>query len=224
MRRGRFRVWVKPKLVLEDGALAIANFPLRRNSRFASWFETRRRLAKRFNLWVLIKRVEAGLEPEKRDARDRPAETGLMPATLPPLPDSASREVASAVFRSLEERNLEKGSTLVLVHLPDNGDLDPAGNGSSLYESWRRFLADQAARDGHIYIDLVAELRDLPEGEQRRMYIRTDLEGYRGAAGHYSAHGNAIVARALYERLIELPQVAGRLAELTPPVGSREGN
>jgi hypothetical protein len=227
MRRGTFRLWVKPKLVLDDGALVIANYPLRRNSRLVSWVETRRRLGKRFNLWRLIKRVEAGLQSENGAASDRSAATGLSSATLPPLPDSASREVASAIFRSLKERNREKGSTLVLVHLPGTGDLGPAGS-SPLYESWRRFLADQAARDRLIYIDLVAELRGLSEDERWRMFIHSDVEGYRGAAGHYSAHGNAIVARALYERLIELPPIAARLAELGPHQGAneatREGN
>ncbi len=217
MRRSSFRLWEKPKLVVRDGELVIANYPVDRNQRLMSWLEARRKMGKRFNVWRLVKRIEASLEAEERestaDANDDAAQGRDV---VPPLPDSASRAVAAAIFSRLTERNRAKGSTLVLVHLPGMADLE-AGARIPLYRSWDRFLTEQAAQHDYLYIDLVPELAALSEDEQWRLFIAQDFEGYRGAAGHYSAYGNALVARVLYDRLIQIPAIRERLAALPPP-------
>jgi hypothetical protein len=218
MHRSSFRLWEKPKLVVRDGQLLVANYPIGRNYEFVGWVERRRSLAKRFNLWRLVKRVEASLEadePGSGDLAGGPDETAS-PELLPPLPDSASREVAAAIFASLAERNRAKGSTLVLVHLPGMADLE-AGAGTPLYRSWDRFLDEEAARHGYLYVDLVPELALLSADEQWRLFITRDFEGYRGAGGHYSAYGNAVVARSLYDRLVEIPAIRKRLEAGSSP-------
>ncbi len=50
---------------------------------------------------------------------------------------------------------------------------------------------------GYRFIDLTTAMRELPQDEQRRLFIEDG-----DAAGHYTEVGNRVVAEVLYERLI----------------------
>lgn len=107
-------------------------------------------------------------------------------------------QLVAAVVRELEQRTRERGATLVLVHLPLQID-----HRRSVSGSFRPFLESLSRERNIPYLDLVADLRRLPEAEVPRLFIQYDLPGFAAATGHYTEAGNGFVAERLVEHLRE---------------------
>ncbi len=121
--------------------------------------------------------------------------------------DAEIRAVVDGIFAELLRLNREKNSIPVLVYLPTLEDYmaEPA-------VEWRRFVRDEAHEKGIFFIDLIAELRKLPPHEVTNKFIPFGEVDFQGAAGHYSAEGNAYIAGVLTEKLLGIPEVSDRLA------------
>ena len=112
--------------------------------------------------------------------------------------DPATEPVGEIVVRILEElteTNREKGSTLVIVYLPERGDVTHRES-----DQWRRFLKDNAETHGWHLVDLIDDFRRYPADEIDSLFN-----------GHYSPKGNALVARLLHERRLLIPALTQSL-------------
>jgi hypothetical protein len=176
MRLTAFFGYGKPILRLRDGELATDNVPVPRAAYWAPWLTQNLDVLREFRSIQLALLGVRWLFPPRAvefDEADLPA-------------------IVLRIMERLDEINRRKGSTLLLAYLPGRGDREPGP-----YDEWRRFLAREAARRGITFVDLVEELRAVPEDEVERLFIADGALTFPGAAGHYTAAGNEWVARRL---------------------------
>ena len=98
------------------------------------------------------------------------------------------------------------------MHLPTRADHRAAKR----TDLWRAFLAQELAQRGIAYIDLVPAFRQLPGDELDALFIAEGAMDVPGAAGHYTEAGNHLIAELLMPRLAALPELARRLAAVSP--------
>lgn len=185
MTSDRFMGYGKPVLQLDGDSLVVSNVPVPRTS----WFSRRRALhantISRLNA-VALARGLLGLdrtpEEEARSVEQR---------------DQWLRPVLVRILSDLRLANEAKGSRLVLVYMPGAGDYDTIEA-----DGWRRFVEDEAARQGIAVLDLIDDIRDVPPTEVDGMF-RPDL--------HLTVEGNAWAAAVLHRRLaLLLDEIAAR--------------
>lgn len=177
MRDDSFYGYGKPVLRLEDGRLVADNVPVPRRGFLAPWLTQSLALAQQLRTLELL-----------RALRGAPGESAIEPTWL--------SRMAGALFRELARTAAARGARALLVYLPTEREF-----GSAYLDRWRELLAAEAARQQLPFVDLLVRLRQLPAAQVAGLYIREDALGYPHAAGHYSAEGNAWVARELYPRL-----------------------
>jgi len=119
---------------------------------------------------------------------------------------SSAQKAAALLFAELHRLHLAAGRVGALVHLPIERDYrDGASNG------WRNWLRLESERNGWTFVDLVAEMRQLPPDEIPGLFIQSDHGRFRGSRGHYSEKGNAFIADALRRQLHHRPDWAPHL-------------
>jgi hypothetical protein len=195
MEHDRFLGFGKPLLRLDKGVLVTTNVPVPRHGALVTWL-TRYRGYLGLNL-ASVKLVRA-LVPRSGDR----------PLAAPGAEEGPWREVAAKIVQELAALNRAKGSRLVLVHLPTIADYSGCDA-----EPWRRLMREQARALGLPFVDLVESLRQLPAERVPALYLDGSNSRFYGARGHYSAAGNAWVAREVQGRLAPL---IATLARETP--------
>ena len=204
MRRGQFLGYAKPFLALENETVVVRNVPVPRQSMLA------------FRLWSAIPALN-----ELRSVQLTRQLLGISqqpPSRVPDdLPTESVPRVAEAVFASLQDLHQRRASTLVLVYLPGQEEY-----GAAAPQEWRAFARDAAARHGIAFIDLVPELNRVPRSELNAYFIQPGESPYPDGEGHYTASGNALMARALVATLTELEPVASKLRALHTQSGSTD--
>jgi hypothetical protein len=177
MRSDRFMGYGKPLLAVQGDSLVVANRPVPETS----WLARRRALhgptLRRLAVVRLARRLLRLDDAPDASARDHRAET--------------LHEIVPLVFADLQRLNEAKDSRLVLVYLPGAWDYQ----GSAETEAWRRFVREEATRQGIPYIDLVEEIRRVPPTEVELLFAPN---------AHFSVRGNDWAARALYSGLAPL--------------------
>jgi hypothetical protein len=138
------------------------------------------------------------------------AEPTAEPSTTPPTAsnEQAPEFIAAKMLEDLQRLNLEKGSVLVLVYLPEQRDYEPRPE----TERWRENVKIAAERSGIAYIDLIEEFRQLSPDGIASLFIAPGAIDFPDAAGHYTVKGNIYISDILYEKLLTLPAVLARLA------------
>lgn len=178
----------KPVLRLVEGELVVQNVPV---PRAAYWWPA---LTQNLRLLESLRLVELA-----RKLADRwfpsPARGSRWA-----LDDEETGRLDEAIFQDLARRARERGTALVLVHLPHLAPGDPSQ--LAVLPAWQRALLDRLAAGGIAVVDLAAELSALPDPERRSLFLAHSLDA--GAAGHYSAAGNDFVARAIASHLTRL--------------------
>lgn len=199
-----FMGYGKPVLSVEDDRLVINNVPAPQFPGFIHWIIRNRFAMGRLRSIQLLNSMRS------LDTNEVSAQT----ETLPPADDDPSsfeeqgpEIVATKIFADLRDLHNSQNSTLVLVYLPTLKDYDDLPETTRRGRQYIRHLSEEL---DIIVIDLVDEFRKLPRYEVREMFFPEDT-AYRGAAGHYSARGNAYVARLLYDKLLAIPEVAEKI-------------
>jgi hypothetical protein len=175
MRSDRFMGYGKPLLIVQQDSLAVANLPVPRTSRFAHWRALHGETIARLNVVRLLRklfRLDIASVTADRDERG----------------DPHLRDIVARVFADLRRVNDAKRSRLVLVYLPGAWDYRP----SPETDAWRRFVQEEALRQGIIFFDLVQEIREVPSDEIDHLF---------GPHAHFSLAGNVWVAEVLGRRL-----------------------
>ena len=184
MQSERFLGYGKPLLGMRGDSVLQLNKPVPQTSAFSRWKATQDHAIGNLNVVRLYNRVF------HRDEQGPPADTIK-------ARDDASRRIAAGIFADLARVNREKKSQLVLVYLPGQSDYKTNGPAAE----WRRFVGEEAAKQGVVFIDLIETIRHVPP---------TELDDFYLPDSHYSVAGNAWVAEAVYKEL-------ARVLNLTPP-------
>jgi len=176
MQTDRFLGYGKPVLAVRGDSVVLVTNPVPRTSRFKQWRALQDHAIGNLSIVRLYRRLfhndEEGPSPDSVAARDK-----------------ATQQVLSQVFADLARINKAKNSQLVLVYLPGQADYKT----DRLAAAWRRYIADEAARLGVVYVDLIEEIRrDVPPTELDDFYLEDS---------HYSLKGNEWVANAIYKHL-----------------------
>ena len=190
MMSDRFQGYPKPKLEIEDGKLAVRNVPVPYPRAWpvllAEWDQAVQRLALVRGLRKLVGTDDAGSDP-----------------LAGPEAVEKTGPIVASVFADLQQLNLSKHSTLLLVYLPMRRDYLDGWS-----DLWREATREDARRLGVHFVDLVEAIRRLPQTQVRSFFIAEGAMDYPGAAGHYTEAGNAFVAEQLSRELRELPGVS----------------
>jgi hypothetical protein len=181
MRSDRFMGYGKPFLALHDDSLVVTNAPVPRTS----W------LARR---WALHRETVARLDIVRLSRRLLRLDDGTGGSGNERREDERLREVVARIFADLRLANEDRQSRLVLVYFP--GAWDYMGNAHT--DAWRAFVAEEATRQGILFLDLVEELRRIPPTEVDALYAPN---------AHFSVSGNEWAARVVQRRLAPLLDV-----------------
>ena len=186
----------KPILKLVNGNLEVKNVPLQlkipRHS--ASYFKLIEHLQKlsEFRFYEFFKRITKKVISQKTIKMNLESENEIKPVLL-------------KVLESLHKINREKGSTLVVVYLPQYEDGKDEREDTNL---WKQWLKIEMAKRDILFIDLVDEFRKLSSDELKSFYLEQDC--------HFSKRGNKFVSEILYKKLLSVNEVSKHL----PKVGS----
>lgn len=187
MQSDTFLGYGKPVLELEEGVIVTRNVPVPRRSFAAPWL-------------IHGLRTLNGLKSIRLSQelfyRSNPVSNV----------NHQSRDLVIKIIEELQQLHQARNSILVLVYLPIEQDYTETES-----DSWRLFLAEHAAKNGWLYVDLVDEFRKLPSQEIRELFISEDAVDYYGASGHYTEEGNAFVAESLYKKLMTIPEISAKL-------------
>lgn len=189
MQSNVFIGYGKPLLALRGDGLAVTNLPVPRPAPLARWLSGH---SGHFEMLATV-----------RLARAVAGKLGKPPA-LSTLDGEAAQAVAGRLFETLQALDRARGSRLLLVYLPTPADFRTCES-----DLWRAFTADKARALGVPVLDLVAALRRLPAAEADRFFIKSSETHYFGAAGHYTAAGNAWVAREVHAWMEGIDRTGG---------------
>lgn len=190
MRSGRFFGYDKPLARLRGDDLEVTGTPVPEPSALVPWLYRNGRLLERLGLW----RAWGGVVGRVGPADDKTVAVAEV------------KVIAGKMFADMGKRAASGGADLVLVYLPtlrDCREIRPA--------PWRTFATAESRRQSLPLVDLTDGFRAVPQEELDSLFIgRGEIE-MAGAAGHYTAKGNALAAQLLYGALLEIPSVAARL-------------
>ncbi|MBI5056914.1 MAG: hypothetical protein HZB61_09910 [Nitrospirae bacterium] len=175
-KKQTFWGYQKPVFKLQNDALVLENVPVPHYDTYTPKLTIATQAMRRFKVFNLLKKIQK--------------DTGVK--ILPKEDDEQIRKIALKIFESLRQANIERGSTLVAVYIPTPDDYTKE-------IPWRKFLSDELAKKGIIFIDLTDEVKKQP------MHLMFD--------GHYSVYGNKYLANALYEKLLAFPEIKNKLSK-----------
>jgi len=177
MQSNVFIGYGKPLLVLRGNGLAVTNVPVPRPNPVARWLSGHSGHFEMLTTVRLARAIAGKLKPPP-------------PSTLD---GEGAQAVAGRLFEALQALDRTRGSRLLLVYLPTPADVRTCES-----DLWRAFTAGKARDLGVPVLDLVAAVRRLPAAEADEFFIKSSQTHYFGAAGHYTAAGNAWVAREVH--------------------------
>jgi hypothetical protein len=187
MSTGELGGYGKPWLALDGARLVVRNTPVPTTS--ARW----RWLARHAPLLRGLRSVDV---LAKVAARAFGGATGQPPEWLP----SGRRGVVSAMLDDLSQLHRERDRRFVVVHLPTRYELAAGGA-----REWTAFFMDESRRLDFEFVDLFPFFEALSAQDVRAMFIEPGDVPFPGAEGHYTAAGNARVARLLADVLASRP-------------------
>jgi hypothetical protein len=200
MERDQFRGYGKPLLQIHADQLVVDNVPVPRRAFYIPWLTRNREALDDLRSVQLLQTMFF-------------AEPTAEPSTTPPTAsnEQAPEFIAAKMLEDLQRLNLEKGSVLVLVYLPEQRDYEPRPE----TERWRENVKIAAERSGIAYIDLIEEFRQLSPDGIASLFIAPGALDFPDAAGHYTVKGNIYISGILHKKLLALPAVSARLAAET---------
>lgn len=185
MRKDTFWGYSKPLVRATPEGLAVTNVPVPRGSLRFPRVTQNLKLIERLRVLEFMGRVLNKL--------------GAGGAAPVELDEEETRAVAEGIFEDLARAASERGARAVLVYLPNLDHLD-----LSRLDSWPDYAKEacrSASEGGLLFIDLTEDFAAVPDAERRKLFIPKGASRVPGVAGHYSAAGNAFVARAIARHL-----------------------
>jgi hypothetical protein len=193
MQSNKFLGYSKPFLDLENGVLLTKGIPVPKPSSSRIWLLRKQGKLRELNFVKLMKGLisHKKFDPDKENFQQRANKT---------------RRIVLKIFSDLQQINLQKNSTLVLVYLPTE---------KSIYDKatkvWREFLHDEAVKHNLLFVDLHDELIKLPSHEIEKFFIQKDNTDYLFASGHYTEEGNTYIANVLFKKLLSISGISDKI-------------
>jgi hypothetical protein len=184
MQLDSFHGYGKPKLELSGGQLVVGNTPVPRRSFYARWLTSTLQHLQMLRTAEVLARIGQRL----------PARWSREPASR--ATGENARQLASRVFRELDDITRDRSAKLVLVYLPTPDDYSR----TDALRAWETFVEGVAVDLGVPLINVIAEHRQLSPERVARLF---------GPNRHYSIEGNAYVANVIHRKLTSLPDVLG---------------
>ncbi len=188
MQQTEFLGYGKPLLKIEDNQLVVDNVPVPRRAFFVPWLTQNSETLKQINMVRLLTQF---FEP-KQTAQ----------ANISGNANDNPEKIVAEIINDLQQINHQKNSQLILVYLPTWGDYDPAQAVDT--ETWRTYIGRLAKERNIVFLDLVAEFRQVPQDQLYMLFLHENEVDFPGAAGHYSVRGNEFVAQHLFNKLTAL--------------------
>ena len=196
MRSDEFLGYGKPVLRLKDGALSPDNVPVPNKAYLTAWLSQNPQIIQRFSTITLLGKML------------RPVRSG---GSRSAMTETQMQHAVRAIIKDLVRINREKSSTLVLVHVPTRTDYL-----SEFSAPLQQFLREVSSDVGVAYIDMIAEMRKLSHQTMDGYYLKEEQVLVPYAVNHFTIEGNRYFAETLYERLMQLPEIANRFTDLPP--------
>ena len=191
LRLDSFFGYDKPYLTAQGGSLHTENVPVPRRSYLLPWLTRNGRTLQQLRT---VQFLQSQRPLPQTDEAYR-------------LDTAQAQEVVALILADLQKISRENDAILVIVYLPAREDY--YGEAPA---SWREFVQAETARRGILFIDLLPDFQVLPPDEVEKLFIPEGaLPEFYGAAGHYTEAGNELVARLLYEKMREIPELADKL-------------
>jgi hypothetical protein len=194
-----FSGYGKPILQMDQGKLVAGNVPVPREPAFFHWWVRHSpQLVELRSLSALSHLLE-----KMSSGRTRAAALGGA--------GEDQRLIVANMIESLEAANRQKHSTLIFVYLPTRADYFP----DETILGWRRFLAEETAKRGVVFIDLLTNFQKLSLADMEKLFICADSSQYFATVkGHMTKAGHEYAAKQLYQSLISVPGIASKLTSV----------
>jgi len=202
MRHKVFQGYGKPVLVIRDDSLVMQNVPIPAPYFYTFWINRHRPTINELNSIKILRRFFFQQPPVTTGQDDYPTQA-----------------VVSEIFQDLHRLHQATNSVLVAVYLPTKEDY--GGNRSA---PWQQFLQAETTKQDLLFIDLIDEFRKLPPQTIESLFIPRGAVDFEGSAGHYTEKGNTYIAQILYEKLLTIPEISGRLSRLEQVLNGAAGS
>ncbi len=176
----------KPRVRYGPRGLFVENVPVPRAGMLDGWLRRHRDTFGSLRLFRLLGPLVARPLPEPD------------PADFPAYTEETAAVVALEIFADVERSNAKQGAVAVCVYLTSWLDLRDKPEQS---QRFRDYFASEMSRRSLRFIDLTDDFRELSPAVLETLFIDPDETSFRNARGHYTAEGNAFVARSLSRRL-----------------------
>ena len=176
----------KPVLELLDGNLVAKNVPVPRAPYLLPVLTQNLSLLEQLRVVELPRALIAHFSPERAKAQA--------------LTEPEAERVDEAIFRALQRETVERGSRLLLVHLPHLAEGRPSQ--LAALPAFGASALKRVSADGVAFADLLDEMNRVPDPERRELFQARTLSN--GPGAHYSSKGNRFIAAAIAERLEKL--------------------
>ncbi len=176
----------KPRVRYGASGLSVENVPVPQAGILSGWLRRHRDTFGALRLFRLLGPLVARPLPEPADDR------------FAPYSEDEAAAVALEIFADVGRSNAERNSVAVVVYLTSWLDLRDKPEET---QRFRDYFASELSRRSLPFIDLTDDFRALPPEVLETLFIKPGETPFRSAKGHYTAEGNAFVARTLSSRL-----------------------
>ena len=197
MQSDSFGGYPKPIPGIENATLVFKNVPIPKLVYYFPWNPQNISVVKQLRTVDFLNRALEKL---------RDATTGTTQLTKRER-NGKPQEVLHKILEDLKRINEQRSSKLVLVYLPTIYELQAKGP-----REWTEFLEEESRSLGIPFINLYSEFLSLSENDMVKLFIPQGQWAYRGAAGHFNEAGNTLVAKAIYDKLMNDPAISSALS------------
>ncbi|MFP8881008.1 MAG: hypothetical protein VCE43_16935, partial [Myxococcota bacterium] len=176
----------KPRVRYDSTGLYVENVPVPRAGILSEWLRRHRDTFGSLQLFRLLGPLLGRPLP------------GPAAGRFPPYSEEEAAAVAIEIFADVDRSNAKRSGVAVFVYLTSWLDLRDKPEQT---QRFRDNFASALARRSLRFIDLTDDFRALSPAVLETLFIKPGETPFRHARGHYTAEGNAFVARALSRRL-----------------------
>jgi hypothetical protein len=196
-----FSGYPKPLLKMSGEQIVVTNTPVPRTAKLRQWWSVNSYRLRELRIIDLLLKLRDGVPDvvPHASAAGSPVKDALSE-------DSALKELVRGIFHNLKSNAEKNRAALMLAYLPTYRDYD----GFSFPE-WRRFIHEEAARQGAAVFDPLQALQMQSAEEVKSMFISPEEAPMYGGAWHYNEKGNRFIADQFSRWLVQQPEVKARL-------------
>ncbi len=198
-----FLGYAKPRLEIEQGVVVAKNVPVPTRGQFFPWIAENMGNLENLRTVQFLKRALRKIKFSHTNS----------PQLTQKERDEKARQILRKIFEDLKRIDEKRSSKLVLIYLPTIWELEGRGGPNwTPPEVWNEFLKEESKSLDVPLINLFGKFRSLSHREMVDMFIPPEKLPYPEAAFHFSDRGNEMVAKVVYDKLINDPLISCSLS------------